>query len=84
MKERLNMDEMEKSINDILDVCPQEMTVPDICAVIANMVNLYKLSPVWPLIAAQISALLETQGIVEEAVEDATNFLNKAVKNSMH
>jgi hypothetical protein len=35
MKETLDMDEMEKNINNILDVCPQEMTVPDMCAVIA-------------------------------------------------
>ena len=78
------MDDMEKTISDILDVCPTEMTVPDMSAVIANVVNLYKLTPVWPLIVAQTTALLETHEIVEEAVEDATDFLNKAVKNSMH
>ena len=78
------MDDMEKTISDILDVCPSEMTVPDMCALIANMVNLYKLTSVWPLIAAQTTALLETHEIVEEAMEDATDFLNKAVKNSMH
>jgi hypothetical protein len=84
VKETLDMDEMEKNINNILDVCPQEMTVPDMCAVIANMVNLYKLTPVWPLIVAQTTALLEKHEIIEEAVEDATDFLNKAIKNSMH
>ena len=81
------MDEVEKTINKILESCPKEMSPPTMSAIIANIINLYNFSHLWPMVVAQTTAMLELHQCEEDAtdaVEDADAFLDKITKGSMH
>ena len=78
------MDDVEKMINKILESCPKEMSPPTMSAIIANIINLYNFSHLWPLVVAQTTTMLEMHETETDAIEDADDFLKKITKGSMH
>ena len=78
------MEEVEKTINKILESCPKEMSAPTMSAIIANILNLYNFSHLWPLVVAQTTTMLEMHETETDAIEDADDFLKKITKGSMH
>ena len=78
------MAELEKSIQEILDACPSEMSPPQLAAIIANIINVYNFAHLWPIVSAQTSTLLYNHETIEDAVSDAEEFLKRIARNTLH
>lgn len=71
---------MDEDWEKLLEACPDKISPPELAALIANIVNMYEFPHFWPMMAAQISHLLQEH----EAVCDAEDFLNRVTKGTMH
>jgi len=50
--------DLEKTVEDILEVCPPNLSGPDIAVIIANIVAAYKCERIWPLVSEMTGAFL--------------------------
>ena len=50
--------DLEKTVQDILEVCPPDLTGPDIAVIIANIVAAYNSERIWPLVSEMAGAFL--------------------------
>ena len=74
------MDELDEAVKDILELCPKQISPQNLAIIIANIVNIYGFSNLWPMVSAHTYELLGEHA----AVDDADDFLNRITKGKMH
>tara|TARA_R110000787_G_scaffold142728_1_gene256393 strand:- start:504 stop:785 length:282 start_codon:yes stop_codon:yes gene_type:complete len=79
-----NMDEIDEAVKEILEVCPKNISPPQLAVIIANIVSVYNFTHLWPMVVIKTSALLQEHEIVCEALEDADDFMEKFSKGKLH
>mgnify|MGYP000247548861 FL=1 len=78
------MDELDEAVKEILEVCPKNISPPQLAIIIANIVSVYNFSHLWPMVAIKTTALLLEHETVSEALEDADDFMEKFSKGRLH
>ena len=78
------MDDLDQTIKNILKDLPEKISPPDLAVLMANIVNIYGFAHLWPMVALQITDLINEHETTCEAVDDADDFLNRITKGKMH
>jgi len=90
------MNDLNETIQNILDICPEKISYSETGLLIANIINLYGLAHLFPLIAAKTHEHLVEHQILDgidlnkelkvrrEALNDADAFMKKVAKGRLH